>query len=158
MANAILSRDTISGKEGKAYAIIDNEYVQILGLRKFECKGAIQKTDVSQVGTPNEQKKLKGIQWNVSLDYYYGTPVWARLLMQYKRTGVFPDIKLVSINDDKQSTYGKQEVMVKGFLPDEVLVASLDESTASLEASMGGTASDCDVLEEFNDAPAELLN
>ena len=158
MANAILSKDTISGKEGKAYAIIDNEYVQILGLRKYLCKGQLQKDPVSQVGTPNEQDKLKGIKWKVDLDYYYGTPIWTRLLMKFKRTGVFPDIKIVSINDDKQSSYGKQEVMVKGYIPDEIVVASLDESTASMEASMPGTASDCDTLEEFNDAPAELLN
>lgn len=158
MANAILSEDTISGKEGKAYAIIDNQYQQILGLRKYECKAQIQKSDVSQVGTPIEQKKLKGIQWNVSLDYYYGTPLWTKIIMQYKRTGIFPDIKIVSINNDAQSSYGNQEVMIKGFLPDEVLISSLDESSAALEATMGGSASDCDTIHEFNDAPAELLN
>ena len=158
MANAILSRDTISGKEGKAYAIIDNEYVQILGLRKYECKAQVQKTTVSQVGTPNEQDKMKGLKWAVTLDYYYGSNIWVKLIMQYKRTGVFPDIKIVSINDDKQSSYGKQEVMIKGFVPDEVLISSLDESTASLEASLNGSASDCDILVNFNDKPAELLN
>lgn len=158
MSNAILARDTINGKEGKAYAIIDNEYKQILGLRKFECKASIQKSDVSQVGTPIEQKKLKGLQWNVTLDYYYGTPIWTQLIMRYKKTHNFPDVKIVAINNDAQSSYGKQEVMIKGFVPDEVLVASLDESTSSLEASMGGSASDCDVLDEFNDTPAELLN
>ena len=81
-----------------------------------------------------------------------------RLIMQFKKTGIFPDIKIVSINNDAQSSYGKQEVMVKGFIPDEVLVSSLDESTAALEASMPGSASDCDTLDEFNDAPTELLN
>lgn len=158
MANAILSKDTISGKEGKAYAIIDNQYQQILGLKKYECKAQIQKSSVSQVGTPIEQDKLKGLKWAVSLDYYYGTPIWTKIIMEYKRTGIFPDIKLVSINNDKQSSYGQQEVMVKGFIPDEVIISSLDEATASLEASMGGSASDCDTLREFNNAPAELLN
>ena len=158
MANAVLSRDTISGKEGKVYAIVDNKYEQILGLKKYVCKAKINKQPVSQVGTPIVQQKLKDIEWSVNLDYYYGTPLWARLIMRYKKTGEFPDIKVVSINDDKQSSYGKQETMIKGFVPDEVIISELDESTATLENSMGGTASDCDQLEEFNDRPSELLN
>ena len=158
MANAILSRDTISGKQGKVYAIVDNEYVQILGLKKFECKGKINKDPVSQVGTPIVQQKLKDIEWSVSFDYYYGTPMWSRLLMNYKKTGNFPEIKIVCINDDKQSSYGTQETMVKGFLPDEITVASLDESSSALTTTAGGTASDCEVIKEFNNTPSELLN
>lgn len=154
----LLEKDALNGKEGKAFAVINGENIEMFGLKKFESNAEFQTADFSVVGTNITQKKVKGVAMTGSATVYYGTPVFLEMLSGYLETGKLPYFTFQITNDDPGVSIGRQVVALYNVRLDKVPVALLDDSADYLTAEISFSFTGMKVLEGFKKKPDQLGN
>ena len=152
----LLERDALNGKSGSAYMTIDNQNIEMFNLKKLQVDGEFQESDFKVVGTTLVQKKTTGVSYNGSMTIYYGTPHFIRLLSDYAKTGKLPYFTLQVTNDDPSTSMGTQTVVLYNVKLQKLPLAMLDADADWLESEIGFSFTNFEVLNYFNDAPAQL--
>lgn len=144
------SYDTISGKEGTAFLKIDGKNEELFRAKSIEAKIEIKKGSVKCIGRRMEGSKPTGMKGSGSMKIYYGFPLFADIVKQYKETGKALYFDLVLTNSDAASAAGTQSVLIKDCSVDSVLLSKLDGDTDDpLEDEISFTFEDYEYLETF---------
>ena len=142
--------DTISGKEGRAYAKINGNNEELFFAKSIEATIEKSKSEVKSIGKRMTGHKVTGLNGTGSMTMYYLTPLFRNLLAEYKKTGVDLYFDLVVENDDPASSAGKQTVLLIGCNLDSTVLAKLDgDSDDPLEEDADFTFEDFDILTPF---------
>jgi len=142
--------DTISGKEGRAYAKINGNNEELFFAKAIEANIEKSKSEVKSIGKRMTGHKVTGLNGTGSMTLYYLTPLFRNLLAEYKKTGVDLYFDLVVENDDPASSAGKQTVLLIGCNLDSTVLAKLDgDSDDPLEEDGDFTFEDFDILTPF---------
>ena len=142
--------DTISGKEGRAYAKINGNNEELFFAKAIEANIEKSKSEVKSIGKRMTGHKVTGLNGTGSMTMYYLTPLFRNLLAEYKKTGVDLYFDLVVENDDPASSAGKQTVLLIGCNLDSTVLAKLDgDSDDPLEEDADFTFEDFDILTPF---------
>jgi hypothetical protein len=142
--------DTISGKEGRAYAKINGNNEELFFVKAIEANIEKSKSEVKSIGKRMTGHKVTGLNGTGSMTLYYLTPLFRNLLAEYKKTGVDLYFDLVVENDDPASSAGKQTVLLIGCNLDSTVLAKLDgDSDDPLEEDADFTFEDFDILTPF---------
>lgn len=142
--------DTISGKEGRAYAKINGNNEELFFAKAIEANIEKSKSEVKSIGKRMTGHKVTGLNGTGSMTLYYLTPLFRNLLAEYKKTGVDLYFDLVVENDDPASSAGKQTVLLIGCNLDSTVLAKLDgDSDDPLEEDADFTFEDFDILTPF---------
>jgi hypothetical protein len=142
--------DTISGKEGRAYAKINGNNEELFFAKAIEANIEKSKSEVKSIGKRMTGHKVTGLNGTGSMTLYYLTPLFRNLLVEYKKTGVDLYFDLVVENDDPASSAGKQTVLLIGCNLDSTVLAKLDgDSDDPLEEDADFTFEDFDILTPF---------
>lgn len=142
--------DTISGKEGRAYAKINGNNEELFFAKAIEANIEKSKSEVKSIGKRMTGHKVTGLNGTGSMTMYYLTPLFRNLLAEYKKTGVDLYFDLVVENDDPTSSAGKQTVLLIGCNLDSTVLAKLDgDSDDPLEEDADFTFEDFDILTPF---------
>ena len=141
--------DMINGAEGEAYATIRGEVHNLFFLKNLEATAEKSKTDHKVLGKRGTQYRANGWEGSGSMTIYYATSMFRKLMIEYIKTGrdVYFDIMIV--NNDPQSSLGKQTVVLKNCNLDSVLLAKIDVESEVLEEDMDFTFDDVELLDEF---------
>ncbi|MEF9952198.1 MAG: phage tail tube protein [Clostridium sp.] len=142
-------KDTISGQEGVAYAVINGENHELFYAKKIEGKVKKEKKEGKTLGKRGTQNKAIGYTGTGTLVVYYVTPLFTDMILKYMKTGVDTYFDLLVTNDDPNSAAGKQSVVLKNCNLDEGIIALLDVESEALEQDMEFTFDDADKLESF---------
>lgn len=144
------AQDTISGKEGRAYAKIDGNNEELFFAKTIESGVEKSKAQVKAIGKRMTGHKTTGGEGTGSMTIYYMTPLFRRLIKQWKETGVDAYFDMVVENDDQESAAGKQSVLLIGCNLDSSVLAKLDgDSDDPLDEDVDFTFEDFDVLTPF---------
>lgn len=149
MASYLLERDSINGKEGRAYATIDGRRVEIFQLKNLSAEANMQEADFKVVGTRIVQKKTTGVELTGTMTLYYGSPEFRRLISTYLKTGQLPYFTLQVVNDDPSSSIGRQTIVFYNVKLSSATIARLDADADWLEEDAGFSYTDFEILEEF---------
>lgn len=152
----LLERDALNGKQGSAFMTIDGQNIEMFNMKKFQSDAEFQETDFKVVGTTLVQKKTTGVTLTGTMTIYYGTPHFLRLLQEYLKTGRLPYFTLQITNDDPATSVGTQTVVLYNVKLQKLPVAMLDADANFLEMEVGFSYTNIEVLNYFNDAPAQL--
>lgn len=145
------SYDTISGKEGTAYVRIDGRNEELFSAKSIEAKIELKKGAVKCIGRRMEGSKVTGMKGSGSLKIYYGTPLFSKLIEEYKDEGKALYFDLVVENSDPASSAGTQTVLLKDCSPDGIILAKLDGDTDDpLEDEISFTFEDYEYINRFN--------
>jgi hypothetical protein len=143
--------DTISGKEGRAYAKIDGNNEELFYAKSIEASVEKNKSEIKAIGKRMTGHKTTGANGTGSMTLYYLTPLFRAMLKNWKETGADTYFDMVVENDDKESAAGKQTVLLMGCNLDSVVIAKLDgDSDDSLDEEVAFTFEDFDILGAFN--------
>lgn len=152
----LLERDTISGKEGKAFLTQNGKNVELFGIKKIQTTADIQSTDMTVVGTRKIQSKPTGVKQEGTGTVYYGTPLFVEMALQYANTGVMPYFDIQITNNDPTTTVGEQVMAYYGCkLTGQIPLSILDSDTDMLTFDISFTYSSVAMLQSFHD-PAQL--
>lgn len=145
-------RDTINGKEGRAYANIDGRNVALFYLKKLEAKVKINKKGMNVLGGRAQQNKYTGWSGSGTMTLYYLTSEFRAIAMDYIKNGKTLYFDIVSTNDDPATEIGPQTTVLKRCSFDEITMALLDVDNEALEEEMPFTFEDVDLPDRFGEA------
>lgn len=152
----LLERDALNGKQGSAFMTINGQNIEMFNMKKFQSDAEFQESDFKVVGTTLVQKKTTGVTLTGTMTIYYGTPHFLRLLQEYLKTGRLPYFMLQITNEDPATSVGTQTVVLYNVKLQKLPVAMLDADADWLEEEVGFSYTNIEVLNYFNDAPAQL--
>lgn len=142
--------DTISGKEGRAYAKINGNNEELFYAKTIEANVEKNKSEIKAIGKRMTGHKTTGANGSGSMTLYYMTPLFREMLRQWKETGKDVYFDMVVENDDQESSAGKQTVLLMGCNLDSVVLAKLDgDSDDALDEDADFTFEDFDILTPF---------
>ena len=142
--------DTISGKEGRAYAKINGNNEDLFMAKNIESTVEKAKSEVKAIGKRMTGHKTTGGNGTGSMTLYYLTPLFRDMSKQWKETGVDVYFDMVVENDDPESSAGKQSVLLIGCNLDSTVLAKLDgDSDDPLDEDVDFTFEDFDILTPF---------
>ncbi len=142
--------DTISGKEGRAYAKIDGNNEDLFFAKTIESTVEKSKSEVKAIGKRMTGHKTTGDNGTGSMTLYYMTPLFRQMIKQWKETGQDIYFDMVIENDDQESSAGKQSVLLIDCNLDSVVLGKLDgDSDDPLDEDVDFTFEDFDILTPF---------
>lgn len=142
--------DTISGKEGRAYAKINGNNEELFMAKAIEANVEKNKSEIKAIGKRMTGHKTTGANGSGSMTLYYMTPLFRAMIKQWKETGVDVYFDMVVENDDQESSAGKQTTLLIGCNLDSVVLAKLDgDSDDALDEDVDFTFEDFDILTPF---------
>ena len=142
--------DTISGKEGRAYAKINGNNEELFMAKTIEANVEKNKSEIKAIGKRMTGHKTTGANGSGSMNLYYMTPLFRAMIKQWKETGVDVYFDMVVENDDQESSAGKQSTLLIGCNLDSVVLAKLDgDSDDALDEDVDFTFEDFDILTPF---------
>lgn len=151
MPKTLHSGDTISGREGHAYAKINGNNEELFMARKIETTVEKAKSEIKAIGRRMTGHKTTGMNGTGSMTLYYLTPLFRSYLKQYKDSGVDLYFDMVIENEDPTSAAGKQTTLLLNCNLDSTVLAKLDgDSDDPLEEDADFTFDDFDILTPFN--------
>ena len=118
--------DTISGKEGRAYAKIDGNNEDLFFAKTIESTVEKSKSEVKAIGKRMTGHKTTGGNGTGSMTLYYMTPLFRQMIKQWKETGQDIYFDMVIENDDQESSAGKQSVLLLDGDSDDPLDEDVD--------------------------------
>lgn len=142
--------DTISGKEGRAYAKVDGNNEDLFFAKTIESTVEKSKSEVKAIGKRMTGHKTTGGNGTGSMTLYYMTPLFRQMIKQWKETGQDIYFDMVIENDDQESSAGKQSVLLIDCNLDSVVLGKLDgDSDDPLDEDVDFTFEDFDILTPF---------
>ena len=142
--------DTISGKEGRAYAKIDGNNEDLFFAKTIASTVEKSKSEVKAIGKRMTGHKTTGGNGTGSMTLYYMTPLFRQMIKQWKETGQDIYFDMVIENDDQESSAGKQSVLLIDCNLDSVVLGKLDgDSDDPLDEDVDFTFEDFDILTPF---------
>ena len=146
--------DTISGQEVVANIVVknlDGKKVKetMFWAKNLEASIKIDKTELRTIGKRGAQNKPTGWTGSGSMNIYYITSLFRRMMMQYVKTGVPVYFDMTVINNDPGSSVGTQTTVLKNCSLDSVIIAKFDVEAEVLDESVEFTFDDVDLLDNF---------
>lgn len=144
------AHDTISGKEGRAYANITGSNEELFFAKSISATLEYAKGEVKSVGKRMVGHKTSGATGTGEMTLYYLSPIFRDKAKDYINTGRTLYFNMVVENSDPDSAAGRQSVMLRGCSLDSIPLAILDgDSEDPLEEEISFTFDGFDVLESF---------
>ncbi|CAG7616979.1 Phage-like element PBSX protein XkdM [Paenibacillus solanacearum] len=142
--------DTISGQEGRAYAIVNQLSEEMFYIKSLEATVEKQKAEIKTIGRRGVQHKATGWTGKGTMTIYYVTSKFRQMMFDYIKNGKDTYFSIKVINEDPVSTVGMQEVILRGVNLDSVIMASLNSESEVLEEEVSFTFEDIDLEKTFN--------
>jgi len=142
--------DAITGKHAKAFITINGQVEELFYARSLEATIEKNKSDVPVLGKTNVGQKAVGWTGSGTMNIYYVTSLFRRMMLDYIKTGRDFYFDLQVTNEDPTSRAGRQTVVLKNCNLDSVVAASFDAtSDEALNEDVSFTFDDYDILEQF---------
>jgi hypothetical protein len=143
--------DAISGKQARAYITINGQREELFYAKSLEATLEKNKIDVPILGKANTPQRSAGWSGSGTLTIYYVTSVFRRLMIEYAKTGRDFWFDLQVVNEDPQSSAGKQTIVLRNCNLDSIVITQFDATSDDmLEEELPFTFSDVDMLDQFN--------
>lgn len=144
------AKDTISGREGTAFAQINGKNEEMFYIKTLEAKIEKQKAEIKTLGSRATQHKTSGWSGTGSMTIYYMTALFRQMMLDYIKTGKDTNFTINVTNADPTSSVGTQTIMLKNVNLNSVVMAKLDTESDVLEEELEFTFDDVDILSNFN--------
>lgn len=143
--------DIISGKEGRAYTIINGNSEEMFFVKTLEAKIEKQKAEIKTLGRRQTQHKTTGWSGTGSMTIYYVTSKFRQLMQKYLETGEDTYFDIMVVNEDPSSSVGSQKITLRNVNLNSVILAKLDVESDALEEETEFTFEGVTFDQYFND-------
>lgn len=149
--NYLRLADTISAKEGSAFILIDGVSRVLFEVSSLKAQIDLTVQSRKTLGSRMTQHKIVGAEGTGSMTMYFMNSEMLKMAVEYLSSGAFRNISLKVVNEDPQSSVGKQEVVLQNVLFKTIPVVSLDDqSDDPITVDTDFTFDSLDKLDFFN--------
>lgn len=147
---AIRQNNAISAREGTVFATIDGETFDFAEVKTISAEVTLSIADVNSIGQRMTGGKVVGAEGTGSLTYHIYNNRIRKMIVEYIKTGYYPEISIKVANADVTSQAGRQTVLIKGVIFESTKLFELDgESDDTLEDETDIRFNDVDMLENY---------
>ncbi|MEX0380467.1 phage tail tube protein [Leuconostoc sp. MS02] len=119
-------RDAINSKEGTVVININGNNYPFIEATEVSAQVDFNKEDVMRLGTRFKGSKVTSAEGTGTINGYLVSSIWvSEVLENYKNTGILPSMSLTVTVEDKDSSVGKQVIVLTGFMIDTVPLFNL---------------------------------
>ncbi len=122
----MLVNDTLNGNEGKGFITIDGKNRELFELISIEANLELTVSERKIMGSRLTQNKVTGGKGTGNIKMYFNNSDLLKIAKNYINTGKYPEISIQAYVDDKTSSVGKQEVILRNVIIPNLLVIKLD--------------------------------
>lgn len=142
--------NTLNGNEGKGFITINGKTRELFELLSIEAVIEMVVSERKIMGNRMAQNKVAGAKGTGSIKMYFNNADLLKEIQNYIKTGKYPDISIQAYIDDKTSSVGRQEVVLRNVIINKLLAIKLDADTEDgLTDESDFTFGDIDGLEYF---------
>ena len=146
-----LLKDTVQATEGSAFITVDGINRDFGEISKLTASIELKVKEKRMLGKRMSQHKVVGAIGKGSVTLHFMRGQHSKIAINYLKTGRYPNISLQVINDDPQSTVGRNNVILKNVIFAKSLLTALEEdSEDDITFDTDFTFDDADGLEYFN--------
>lgn len=143
------AKDAIAAKLATAYVTIDGNRYLLFQAKKFNAKFEKNKKEVPILGRIQNGHKANGGNGTGSLTIYDNTPLFSKMMRDYKKTGEDTYFDIQVTNEDPTSAAGRRTTIFKDCNIDSLDLASFDTDGDWLERDIDFTFEDWEEPESF---------
>lgn len=143
------AEEIISGQEGRAYANIDGKNRELMYLKSIDAAVTKRKKAVRTLGKTGDQYKAAGWSGKGKMVIYYVTSIFREQMLRYMKTGKDSYFDIVVINEDPNSPFGRQTVVLKNCNLNTVTLARLDVGEDNLDETVEFTFEGAELPDRF---------
>ena len=141
--------DAIYGALAECYVTIDGNRYNLMQMVNFDSHFQSNIVDVPILGRITKGHKMTGGSGSWSGTLHYNTSVFRQWILNYKKTGKLVPFEIQVTNEDESATVGRQTIVLKDCLLDDVTLAKFDANDAILDEDLSGTFDDFEMPETF---------
>jgi len=151
MAQQVMrARDAISGAQATCHVTINGERFQFAQCKSLEAKMEKNKTEVPILGSVVTPVKTTGWKGTGTATFYYNTSVFRKVMNQYQTGQEDLYFEIQVINEDKTSSVGQQQTVLKNCNLDSSIIAKFNAGNEVLEEECPFTFEAWEMPVEFN--------
>lgn len=147
--------DAINGAEGICYAVIDGNQEEMIYVKNIEAKIEKEKSEIKVLGQTGAKHKANGWKGSGSMNMYYVTSAFRKMMVEYIKTGKDTYFDLYIVNEDPSSEIGRQQIWLKQVNIDSIVIGKLDIDSTELDEDIEFTFNDVEILQEFDQVIGE---
>lgn len=149
--NYLKLSDTLSGKEGVIFLTTpDGQNKTLFEIVQLDAKISFNKSQKTTLGNFMKQTKIVGAEGTGTLKMYLVSSDYVKMAIDYLRKGIMGELKIQLINEDRQSSIGRQNIVLTGVVLDEILLGKIDvDSEDPIMYETGFSFYDVELLESF---------
>lgn len=149
MDNFVQLSDTVASSEGKAYVTIDGANRELFETQSLRAQLELIVQARRMLGNKMTQHKVVGATGTGSATLYFMNSQQLNHAIAFLKNGVRSPIKLQVVNEDAQSTTGRQEVVMTNVIFNNIPVAAVEESDDPITFDSDFTYDGIENLESF---------
>lgn len=124
-----LLTDTIQATEGSAYITINGVNRELGEVSKLSAQLELTVKEKRMLGHRMPQHKIVGATGSGSVTLHFMRGDYSKIAMEYVKTGKYPVITIQVVNEDPQSTMGRNNIKLNNIIFKKALLAYLEEDT-----------------------------
>lgn len=145
------AKDAISGKEGTLLATINGNVYEVAECKNISAEIQKNKSEFKALGYRGTQHKATGWSGTGSMEVYYASSRWTKMMIDYCKTGKDVYFSLLVTNEDPTSDIGCQRIKLMDCNMDNAEIAKLDVDSDFLSSSGNFTFSDVELIDQFDE-------
>lgn len=128
----LMQSEFTNGADGEMQFMKAGQILPVYGASKFKATSSPTIGSRGQIGSRNKQYSIKEFENKIKLTAdYYLVGVLTDWLVEFKRTGIWPEIDMMAINTGKGTSMGQMSKIYYGLVPDgEIPLQELDSAAA----------------------------
>lgn len=145
------AKDTINGKYGTAYAVIEGSRYELFYLVDIEAKVTQHKSTITRLGAYMDGHKVVGGEGKFTAKIRYITDIFRKMIHEANKTHrtVYFDLQIT--NDDPDTDAGRHSDVLKYCTLDETVLSKIDTNNTTLDETITGTFDDMISAEQFRE-------
>lgn len=150
MGKIIQIKDPIKASLAECYITIDGEQINCFNFINFEATAKKETTDVPRLGTARKSKRTTSISYEFSGEMYYTSSKFREMFLKFQNEGAETYFDILIANEDSESSAGRQSIICRDCLLDEITLAKFDADGDFLKESVSGSIDRFEMPETFN--------
>lgn len=153
MGNIYLNpQDVPSAKLAELFCTIDGRRYSMLNAKSFEATASIENADVPRLGSMITGKKPTGMEVKISMTVYKCSPMFDKVVENFKNTGVMPTFECQVTSSDDATSIGKDtKIYTDCVIDGDVLLSMFDAEGEFIEQEIEAYAMDYKTKDRYKE-------
>lgn len=148
--------DVLYASAARCFISIGGKRYNFMNMKSLEATFKKKKTEIPILGKTGSGHKAVGWEGTGKAKCYYNSTVMRKMAEEYKNSGKDEYFDIQIVNEDKSTSVGKQEVILKDCNLDSLILAKFDIETETLDEDIEFTFDDFEIKTGFKELAGML--